>query len=514
MDSTIMTDPDIIARIFPSGDSDFLAEKTILDTKAYQARGSRDSTRSPEPPRLPDELPYLEVRLSAPPRTRAGLVFGTDPNCDIVIRGHDSISKHQFALTYKDTSAKKPSLTIRDLDSKYGTTVLFHGYELLGNKRNFDWILSGFEIPTKTKSFTIKLGRGLEFEVFVNKEASNSSLYLQNVRRFCHGVATEGNLVDQLNIQSRRSTFSNSMAGTPDAKPILLTGRQLGHGAFGLVNYQWDVSTGKEYAVKEPICDQLSAHDRAAWKREIDIMKTVSHEHIVQLCFWLDAPKPRLYLQYVPCGKLRDQSKKKKISSHENLLILHQSASALAYLHGQENPVAHRDLKPENILVQYRDQRRAPCLHVKLSDFGLSKIGELRTMNVGTPRYLAPEVIRAVHSTGTYTTKADIWSLGVIFLQYRHGLPDGAPDPRDGITGTNYCSELVQRSLRYTENIDFMLQRLLDWDPETRLSAKACEDWTAQLLSPSGPEYGTGALDQHGHRLIAPRPEPPHEWST
>ena len=52
--------------------------------------------------------------------------------------------------------------------------------------------------------------------------------------------------------------------------------------------------------------------------------------------------------------------------------------------------IKYRDLKPENILVSHDG-------HVKLADFGLSKIfvdkNDMSSTQVGTPEYLAPEIL-------------------------------------------------------------------------------------------------------------------------
>ncbi|CAM6031516.1 unnamed protein product, partial [Sphagnum compactum] len=81
-------------------------------------------------------------------------------------------------------------------------------------------------------------------------------------------------------------------------------------------------------------------------------------------------------------------------------------------LHKQKEPLIHRDLKPANILLK-KDEVKG--IRVKIADIGLAVIhkysGQSHTMDKGTPKYMAPEVIK----DKKYDTKADIYSLGVIF---------------------------------------------------------------------------------------------------
>ena len=77
---------------------------------------------------------------------------------------------------------------------------------------------------------------------------------------------------------------------------------------------------------------------------------------------------------------------------------------ALEYLHGLD--VIYRDLKPENVLMDEEG-------HLALTDFGMAKIVEdgKKTMSfVGTPEYLAPEIIDC---TG-HSKPVDWWSLGIL----------------------------------------------------------------------------------------------------
>ena len=70
----------------------------------------------------------------------------------------------------------------------------------------------------------------------------------------------------------------------------------------------------------------------------------------------------------------------------------------------------HRDLKSDNILISTDGD-------VKIADFGfavqLTKEREMRNSTVGTPAWMAPELIRKQN----YNEKVDIWSMGIILLQ-------------------------------------------------------------------------------------------------
>lgn len=97
-----------------------------------------------------------------------------------------------------------------------------------------------------------------------------------------------------------------------------------------------------------------------------------------------------IMMEYVPCGDLakfiiREGAMPEYLAKNMSYQVLR----ALAYLHHQK--ITHRDIKPDNILVSSEQP-----FHVKLSDFGLSKVIEdpqsfLKTF-CGTLLYCAPEI--------------------------------------------------------------------------------------------------------------------------
>lgn len=89
------------------------------------------------------------------------------------------------------------------------------------------------------------------------------------------------------------------------------------------------------------------------------------------------------------------------------------------------NTVIHRDLKPANILSHEGVY--------KIADFGFAKYvdnfsNQLLRSCVGSPLYMAPQIL----ARKPYSTKCDIWSLGIIFFEMVYSdVPWKGRDERD-----------------------------------------------------------------------------------
>lgn len=195
------------------------------------------------------------------------------------------------------------------------------------------------------------------------------------------------------------------------------------------------------------------------------------------------------------------------MTEQESLTILCQSLDALTSVH--EDGIVHRDIKPENVLVRSRNP-----LHVKLSDFGLSKAtADLQTF-CGTHLYAAPEIY-IKHRTAYYTSACDIWSLGVVIFRYAYGP---LPDIKKTDVGLSWCREIIKLVDDWDSDIllDFLSTAMLAMKPEKRLPTRECWEQALQLsvlsqsrcATPTQRSYPAGdclketsAFQKHNHSL-------------
>ncbi|ERS95704.1 serine/threonine protein kinase [Sporothrix schenckii ATCC 58251] len=213
-----------------------------------------------------------------------------------------------------------------------------------------------------------------------------------------------------------RMTAVASMAGTSvlqtNRDSDRVYSRQLDAGAFGQVQLWMDLDTGDIGALKQ-LKDGLS--DSALWdfQQEIQFMSRFDHEHVIKVIDFQQKPVARVLMPYYSLGNIG----RYRLRQDQCIKGLEQLLQTLDYLHDVHH-IAHRDLKPQNILVASLDP-----IHIVLSDFGLSKEAHSQKLMhswAGTDRYMAPEMFS---TTDGYDFRADVWSAGVILLEWAHGLP-------------------------------------------------------------------------------------------
>lgn len=203
------------------------------------------------------------------------------------------------------------------------------------------------------------------------------------------------------------------------SKNYRLDGRILGHGLSGPVRLVAHRETGRAYALKTLILDNVSDEKRLNIKNEVDIYLRLDHPNIVKLLEVYEDHEPfqcvHLIMERCTGRELYDRlSDKKKYSEQDAARITKEMLSAIKYLHSRN--IAHRDIKLENWLFE------SPKADAKLRliDFGFSKLynGEPFTLITGTVYYVSPEVIK-----GAYDLSCDLWSLGVVVYMLLSGRP-------------------------------------------------------------------------------------------
>ncbi|KAM9482586.1 calcium/calmodulin-dependent serine protein kinase b isoform 5-T5 [Clarias gariepinus] len=249
----------------------------------------------------------------------------------------------------------------------------------------------------------------------------------------------------------------------------------IGKGPFSVVRRCINRDTGQQFAVK--IVDVasftsspgLSTEDL---KREASICHMLKHPHIVELLETYSSDG-MLYMvfEFMDGADLCFEIVKRAdagfvyseaVASH----YMRQILEALRYCH--DNNVIHRDVKPHCVLLASKENS-AP---VKLGGFGVAiQLGESGLVaggRVGTPHFMAPEVVKRE----PYGKPVDVWGCGVILFILLSGcLPFYGTKERlfEGIIKGKYKMNPRQWS-HISESAKDLVRRMLMLDPAERIT--------------------------------------------
>jgi len=196
----------------------------------------------------------------------------------------------------------------------------------------------------------------------------------------------------------------------------VIESKVLGSGMSGPVLLATSRRDSRKYAVKSFKKKGLSCKTRAELQNEVEVYLTLDHPHVAKLEMVFETEEViHLVMEYMEGGELYDRLAARRQYTEENAAeTAYQILLAVAYLHAHQ--IAHRDLKLENFLYEKRDSDL-----LKLIDFGFAKYWDPNTtmsQSCGSLHYVAPEVL--AHS---YTTQADMWSVGVLVYMLLTGVP-------------------------------------------------------------------------------------------
>lgn len=282
-------------------------------------------------------------------------------------------------------------------------------------------------------------------------------------------------------------------------------GKQIGEGSLSVVHVAEEKATKMRFAVKV-FCRQYLRSNRkdADVTMEEHCLRRINHPGIAKLhAEFREEAQWYLVLEYCPGGELWEIVKDVGCSDRVARHYLSQAMEAISYL--RDTGVVHRDLKAENVLIGTHG-------NAKLVDFGSAKdvcnphikgagtrsFKRVLEDNVGTPNFMAPEVVKNKFSD----FRSDMWSFGCMVYQVLSGLPP---------FGTNLL-KIYNRSLKarlpippgISRDGTDLIQRMVVLNPNERLGAADVREVRAHAFFRS--MQCEGSRFEGSHRQPAPVP--------
>lgn len=233
-------------------------------------------------------------------------------------------------------------------------------------------------------------------------------------------------------IESNSDSYSSKkdkFQKTPNESDFTVI-KLISNGAYGAVYLVRHKETRQRFAMKKIIKNSLMLRNQMEQVfAERDIMSFTDNPFVVSMYCSFETKKHLcLVMEYVEGGDCASLLKNTgPVPADMARFYFAETVLAVEYLHSYG--IVHRDLKPDNLLI-------TALGHIKLTDFGLSKMGLMSLATnlyecyvdtdtkqfsdkqvYGTPEYIAPEVILRQG----YGKPVDWWSMGVILYEFLVG---------------------------------------------------------------------------------------------
>ncbi|XP_031331447.1 citron Rho-interacting kinase-like [Photinus pyralis] len=222
----------------------------------------------------------------------------------------------------------------------------------------------------------------------------------------------------------------------------------IGRGHFGEVFVVKEKQTGDVHAMKMIRKSDCLRQKHISYEEERDIMVCAKSVWLTRLQYaFQDANNLYFVMEYFPGGDLSGLLQRQGGTVPESAASFYLAELVLAVHDLHTMGYVHRDIKPENILLDR-------CGHIKLADFGSSARLDSRGfvnegVPVGTPDYIAPEVLQCMDSNAKkmgYQISCDYWSIGVL----AYHLTVGSTPFSDPNTAETYS-----KIMNYTNGLKF-----------------------------------------------------------
>ncbi|XP_024225718.1 microtubule-associated serine/threonine-protein kinase 3 isoform X3 [Bombus impatiens] len=255
----------------------------------------------------------------------------------------------------------------------------------------------------------------------------------------------------------------------------------ISNGAYGAVYLVKEKTTRQRFAMKKINKNNLMLRNQVEQVfAERDIMSFTDNPFVVSMYCSFETKKHLcLVMEYVEGGDCANLLKNiGPLPPDMARFYFAETVLAVEYLHSYG--IVHRDLKPDNLLI-------TALGHIKLTDFGLSKMGLMSLATnlyegyidrdtrqfsdkqvFGTPEYIAPEVILRQG----YGKPVDWWSMGIILYEFLIGCV-----PFFGDTPEELFAHTVNDDIDWPDEDDWPVQpeakdiitALLQQSPRDRL---------------------------------------------